>query len=268
VVYRTESLSDAHGIQQLSGRLTQGRVDYYHEQQIDAKNRPVCYANAYTQVSVRKEGMGSKQKSVKNGDKSTGSGVVVVKTSRLADSRLVKKWRTLNPRLRVGVVGVVLLLVIGAVLVITHHPAPPPKTPLPSYVDTDYQNTELANLPLLLEYDYGLSKDDVMHGNLHHELKTFDEAHNVAYAIARFGDRHRSLDAYKIAVDKAPKDTPDTFYMEVMSVSYQMGDRDYGYQMFQKAVAAVNSSKMTAAEKRTAVARDTALYQLTKQGKY
>jgi len=186
--------------------------------------------------------MGDKQKSVGNSASSNGGSVVVFKTSRFSNSRLVAKWHALNLELRIGL-AVLALIIVGAVAyLLLHNPTPEPQTALPPNVSLDYSSTELTNMPLLLEHDYGLSEDDVMHGNLHKELKTFQEAYDVAIAIARLGNRPRSLDAYKIAVSKAPPKTTEDFYVEVMGIAFQMGDPKYGDLMYQKAVQVVENS--------------------------
>jgi tetratricopeptide (TPR) repeat protein len=209
--------------------------------------------------------MGSKKKPVKANNNPLYGEVVVSKSVGLASFWPVIQWRKLGLIPRILLSALLLIIVVSIVLVVANKSTPEQKPPLSANVDNDYSDTELANLPLLLNHDYNLTENDIMHGNLHKELKTFDEAHNVAIAIARLGNRHRSLDAYKIAVSKAPKTTDDSFYLEVMGISYQMGDPQYSEQMYQKALDAVNNSNMTASEKKTADARDKALYEYAKQ---
>jgi hypothetical protein len=216
--------------------------------------------------------MGNKQKPVANDASSNGASVVVFKTSRFADSRLVKWWRAMNPELRIGLVLLVLIAGCLVAYFLLHNPAAEPKTPLPPGIDTDYSSTELTNYPILLDHDYGLTEDGIMHGNLHKQLKTFQEAYDVAVAIARLGDRHRSLDAYKIAVSKAPQNTSQDFYVEVMGIAYQMGDPQYGDQMYQKARTVIEHSNLpendpsAPSDKQRALGHLQGLYELAKQG--
>jgi hypothetical protein len=188
--------------------------------------------------------MGAKQKPAKKDGNSAEDTVVVFRSSRFGSSPLVKKWRSWNPELRGGLVLAALIVVLAAAYLLLHNPAPKPRPPLPPGIDTDYSSTELTNYPLLLDHDYGLTEKDIMHGNLKKELKTFQEAYDVAIATARLGDRHRALDAYKIAVSKAPKNTPEDFYVEVMGVAYQMDDPQYGDQMYQKARTVIENSSL------------------------
>jgi len=210
--------------------------------------------------------MGTKQNPVTADGGGTPSGVVVSPSAPGPLRRLWTFLRRLDRRVQIALAVLVLLVLGVAAWMVFHQPAPVVRAALPKNVDNDYASTELANYPLLLNHDYGLTEDDIMHGNLHRELKTFDQAYNIAIAIARLGNRPRSLDAYKIAVSKAPKDTDVSFYTEVMGVSYQVGDKQYAEEMYQKAVAKIQNSKMTDAEKKQKLAHLKGLYDLLKQG--
>lgn len=210
--------------------------------------------------------MGTKQKLAKSGDNTTPNSVVVFNASSFSNALLIKKFLTLNLKLRLSLLAaLVLVLVIGAYLLL-HSPAQQPRPPLPAGIEDDFTSTELSNYPILLAHDYGLTEDDIMHGNLHKELKTFQEAYDIAIATARLGNKQRSLEAYKIAVSKAPKNIDASFYVEVMGESYQRGDKKYADEMYQKALAVTQHTPLPADQKAESLAHIKAVYNLMRQG--
>ena len=147
---------------------------------------------------------------------------------------------------------VTLLVVVGlaiasvAVWFFVLRPTEVTKKPLPADIDTSYDGTAIHNFPVLLDYDYDITVAELETGDLSKQLRDFTMANNVGVALYRLDKRPRALEAYKIAVTKAPADISGAYYREVCSIAYGAGDFNYGDSMCDKAIEVFRAADIPA----------------------